>query len=236
MTTTTEVKPFKEVTGINNNVFRVGDHVDVRADFSAGYNRPAGCGYVMDSVYSYVSVRYTPAHDSGRRHNKIPTSKFIPAILYQGMMVKVEKRNRENQNEIQNDEVEIDVDKRTIVEKLLALLITNNLRKQGWHCRDLRLDSKLEDQGVISSSIQLNEIKKTQLYAEAEVLRTYHALISGGKHKLKGRSSKFNKSIEKHNYQSLTYLLQQAWCKAWEEGIFILRRLQRDRIIMWDGR
>ena len=46
MKNTTEVKPFKEVTGINNNVFRVGDYVDVREDFSAGYNRPAGCSYI----------------------------------------------------------------------------------------------------------------------------------------------------------------------------------------------
>ena len=129
MTTTTDVKPFKDVTDINNNLFRIGDYVDVREDFSAGYNMPAGCGYVLEADQNFVCVRYTPAHDSGRRHNKIPTSKVISAILNQDMMVKEEKRNRE-QKEIQNDEVKIVIDRRTVTEKLLELLTMNNCRKQ----------------------------------------------------------------------------------------------------------
>ena len=115
------------------------------------------------------------------------------------MMVKEETQNRE-QKESQNDEVKIVIDRRTITEKLLELLTMNNCRKQGWHRRDLRLTYKLEEQGVISSSIHLNKLEKTQLYAEAEMLRTYHVLTGGGKYKLKGMSSKFKKRIIKHNY------------------------------------
>ena len=112
--------------------------------------------------------------------------------------------------------MEIEVDKRTIAEKLLAFLTTNNCRKQGWHRRDLRLNSELGYQRVVSLSIWLNKIEKAQLYADAEVLRTYHALAGGGNHNLKGRSSKFKKRVAKQDYQSLTDLLQQVWgVKSW---------------------
>ena len=87
--------------------------------------------------------------------------------------------------------MEIEVDKRTISEKLLGLLTDNNWRESGWHRRDLQLNPRLEENGGVNSSVQLNKLEITQLYAESEVLRTYHSLTGGGKHKLKGRSSKF---------------------------------------------
>ena len=47
MTTSPDVKPFIKATDMNisnNNTFRIGDYVDVQADFSRGCNRLAGCG------------------------------------------------------------------------------------------------------------------------------------------------------------------------------------------------
>jgi len=102
MTTSPDVKPFIKATDMNisnNNTFRIGDYVDVQADFSRGCNRPAGCGFVEEIGANFVCVRYTPAHDGGRRHNKIPTSKAISAVLHQDMMMKQEGRDRANRDE-----------------------------------------------------------------------------------------------------------------------------------------
>ena len=192
----------------NNTIFRIGDYVDVQANFSNGFNRLAGCGFVERLDGDLMTVKYTPEYDSGRRHNKIPTSKVVPANLHQAMMVGTEKRNRGKEDEIRECEVEIEVDKRTISEKLLGFLTDNNHRKSGWHRRDLRLNLGLEENAGVTSSVQLNKLEKTQLYAEYEILRTYHSLTGSGKHKLKGRSSKFKKRTTKHNYHSLSFLVE----------------------------
>ena len=95
VTTAPDVKPFLNTgNNIDNNVFRVGDYVYVQEDYSRGYNRPVGCGFVENVNENYMNVRYTPAHDNGRCHTKIPTSKVIPIILHQDMMVGGESRNR----------------------------------------------------------------------------------------------------------------------------------------------
>ena len=108
MTTPPAVKPFIKATDRNinnNNVFRLGDYVDVQPDFSSGRNRSAGCGFVEKVDADFVCVRYTPAYDGGRRHNKIPASMALSAVLHQDMMMKLEGRNREKRDESQNDEV-----------------------------------------------------------------------------------------------------------------------------------
>ena len=66
MMTAPEVKPFIQATGMNNNVLRLDDYVDVLADFSCRYNMPAGCGFVEKVDDNLPSVRYTPVHDGGR--------------------------------------------------------------------------------------------------------------------------------------------------------------------------
>ena len=54
-----------------------------------------------------------------------------------------------------------------------------------------------------ASLAQLNKLEKTQLYTETETVMKYCALTSGGKHKIKGRGSKFKTRVAKHDYHSL---------------------------------
>ena len=87
MTTAPDFKLFLNTSNnIDNNVFIVGDYVDVQEYHLRGYNRPAGCGFVEIINETYTSMRYSPAHDNGRYHTKIPTSKVISMILHQDMM------------------------------------------------------------------------------------------------------------------------------------------------------
>ena len=102
MTTSPDVKLFIKATDRNmnnNNVFGLEDYVDVQADFSSGCNRPTGCGFVEKVDDNLLSVRYTSAHDVGRRHNNIPAFMALSDVLYQDMMMKSEGKNRENRNE-----------------------------------------------------------------------------------------------------------------------------------------
>ena len=80
----------------------------------------------------------------------------------------------------------------------------------------------------VTSSVQLNKLEKMQLYAESEVLRTYHALSGGGKHRLKGRGSKFKKRAEKHDYHSLTYLLRNTW--GVKSGRIFLSQMRKELV------
>ena len=61
-------------------------------------------------------------------------------------------------------------------------------------------------------SVQLNNEEKTQLYLEAEMIKTYHALTGAGRHQDKGkRNCKFIKQKAKHKYHTITCLLEQVW-------------------------
>lgn len=226
MTTAPEVKPYIN-TNMTNNVFRIGDYVEVSADFSAGYNRPAGCGYItkVETIDStcIVSIKYTEAHDGGRTHGKISSSKIIPAILHQDMMIKAESRNRVVQ--VQVDDAEVKVDCRTATEILLHLLSNNNRRTAGWHRRDLMLNPTLEDK----TKSKMNKAEKTQLYVEAEMVRTYHALTGGYRHSNKSKKNcKLIKRRAKHDYHSLTYLLKGAW--GLKSGRMYLKRLKQELV------
>ena len=70
-----------------------------------------------------INVEYTTAHDGDRCHTNIPSSKALPAILHQYMMVPTERRMKES---AEKEEVVVKVDTRTITEKLLELLTTKD--------------------------------------------------------------------------------------------------------------
>ena len=161
--TSPDVKPYIVTTDLDR--FTIGDYVQVLEDYTTGYNRPSGCGYVSRVTNDVVDVKFTPAHDGGRLHKDIPLTKAIPAILHQDMMIHTERRARETKKQ-SSKEIEITVDTRTTTEKLLHLLTNNNRRQAGWHRRDLRLNPKLDN----SATAQLNKTEKTQLYTEAEIL------------------------------------------------------------------
>ena len=84
LTTPPEIKPCIKAT---DDVLTVGSYVEVIEDYSKGFNRPSGCGYVLRVTDKVIDVKYTAAHDSGRRHTNIPLTKAIPAILHQGSVV-----------------------------------------------------------------------------------------------------------------------------------------------------
>ena len=70
MMTAPEVKPFIQATGMNNNVLRLDDYVDVLADFSRGYNRSAGCVFFEKLDDNFLSVRYTPTMAEDQRRQR----------------------------------------------------------------------------------------------------------------------------------------------------------------------
>ena len=72
LTTPPEIKPCIKAT---DDVLTVGSYVEVIEDYSKGFNRPSGCGYVLRVTDKVIDVKYTAAHDSGRRHTNIPLTK-----------------------------------------------------------------------------------------------------------------------------------------------------------------
>ena len=226
LTTPPEVKPFIEISATD---FALDMYVAVQSDFGVGKHRPAGCGYIKklytEGAIQYADIKYTPAHDGGRLHKKIPTIKLIVANLHQDMMLKPEKRKRESDEE--NAEFEIEVDLRSTTEILLELLSENNRRKSGWHRRDLKLNPKMEEKR--KAIVQLNRAEKTQLYVESEMIRTYKSLTGSGRHEKRGKKSrKFIKRNAKHDYHSLTYLLESAW--GIRSGCKYLQRLKAELV------
>lgn len=184
LTTPAEVKPFIKSPEIE---FRIGMYVEVPSDTSSGKNRPSGYGYITqvytEDTINVVDVKFTAAHDGGRLHKKIESSKLLVANLHQGMMIKPQGRNREYVDD--NTEIEIQIDQRSTIEILLEILHENARRRPGWHRSDLRMKTKLENKDARHP--QLNNMEKTQLYVESQMIRNYHLSSGGNKHDKKGR-------------------------------------------------
>ena len=60
--TSPDIKPCIRV---QDNDFTIGSYVEVIEDYTAGYNRPSGCGYVIKVNENTIDVKYSCAHDGG---------------------------------------------------------------------------------------------------------------------------------------------------------------------------
>ena len=83
----------------NNRPYLTRDSfVKVIQNTTAGNNRPAGFGYISEcngvGGAAFYSVKYTPAHDGGRIHKKIPLSDLTPCTPFDNFPAESIKRTR----------------------------------------------------------------------------------------------------------------------------------------------
>ena len=95
LTTPPEINPCIKVI---DDVFTVGNYVEVIGKHSKGFKRPPSCGYVLRVIDKVINVKYAPTHDSTKRHANIPLSKELPVILHQGMMIPIKNESERAKN------------------------------------------------------------------------------------------------------------------------------------------